>query len=238
MPRFQRATIVSVVLAALAGPSPVRADLALSLTGVTGGFVDGVPRVIGWEFTTGSQALSVSQLGVFDFSQDGLLTTHDVAIYNASTHASVVSATVPAGISAPLSGFFREANVAPTVLAPDTGYVIAASWVQNADPFVWSPGIPSPSAAAVNLSVSPSVTLGLTGTGLPASARYEDTTSSLQFPTKRIADFFPGDPRAVFIGPNFTFSPVAVPEPSSLTLACAGALIGTGWGWYRRRRHA
>lgn len=78
---------------------------SITFAGVTGGFQDGVPRVVGWEFTTGSQALLVEQLGVYDFQQDGLQTAHDVAIYSNQTHNAIVSATVSAGNSAPLSGF-------------------------------------------------------------------------------------------------------------------------------------
>jgi hypothetical protein len=158
MRRSVLATIVSVVLSALTGPTAVKADIAVTFTGVTGGFADGVPRVIGWEFTTGSQPITVNQLGVFDFNQDGHLTSHDVAIYNYLTRAAVVTTTVPSETSAPLSSFFRYESVTPTVLPANTEFVIAASWAPSADQFEWYPAIPSPSAAAVNVTISPAVT--------------------------------------------------------------------------------
>jgi hypothetical protein len=71
---------------------------------------------------------------------------------------------------------------------------------------VWSPAIANPPADLVGLAVDPAITLGLTVSGLPASARYEDTTSVLEFPDKRVSALFPGDPRTVFIGPNLSFT--------------------------------
>jgi hypothetical protein len=149
-----------------------------------------------------------------------------------------VTAIVPAGTSATLSGLFRYVSVTPTMLQANTGYVIAASWVATADPFAWSPSIGTPSADILNLSVDPAITLGIAASGLPASARYLDTSSTLQFPTKRIADFFPGDPRTVFVGPNFTFTPVPVPvpEPASLPLLAAGVASAAGVLLSRKRR--
>lgn len=201
---------------------------AITFTGVTGGFQDGVPRVIGWEFTTGSQALLVEQLGVFDFQEDGLQMAHDVAIFSNQTHNAIVSATVSTGNSAPLSGFFRYASVSPTLLQADTEYVVAAAWSANGDPFVWTPSIGSPSADIQNLVINPALTLGLTVSGLPASARFEDTTSVLQFPNKRIGDIFPGDPRTLFVGPNFTFSVATVPEPGLVGLIAGIIVPGIG----------
>jgi len=215
--------------------SHARAGIALDFSSVTGGFSDGVPRVIGWEFTTGSQQISVDQLGVFDFGADGLLAAHSVAIYDAQTQNAIVTATVPSGDSASLSGLFRFVTVSPTTLQANTGYIIAASEVENADAFVWSPSIDSPSADINGLQIDPAITLGIASSGLPASARFEDTTSTLQFPTKRIGDVFPGDPRTVFVGPNFTFTPTAVPEPSGLVLLGTGAIGVLG---YARRRKA
>jgi hypothetical protein len=216
---------------------PARADVALNFNAVTGGFSDGVPRVIGWEFTVGSQAISVNQLGVFDFGQEPLLTSHDVAIYNYQTELPVVTATVPSGTSAALSGLFRYVSVSPTILPANTSYVIAASWIQNGDPFVWSPSIGTPSADIIGLSVDPAITLGIASTGLPASGRFLDTTSTLQFPTKRLADAFPGDPRVVLVGPNFTFSAVsAVPEPSSLVMSSLILALVGGTAIVKRRR--
>jgi hypothetical protein len=84
---------------------------------------------------------------------------------------------------------------------------------------VWSPDIITPPAAIIDLTVDPAITLGLIGTGLTASARYEDTTSTLEFPDKRLIDLG-GINRVVLAGPNFTFS--TVPLPTTLPLFCSG----------------
>ena len=119
MPRFKY-RFVPLILAVfpsyitfMAGPSAASAGTALNFTAVTGGYEDGDPRVIGWEFTTGSQPISVNQLGVFDFNGESLLTAHGVAIYDNQTQAEIVTATVPSGTSAALSGLFRYVSVAP-----------------------------------------------------------------------------------------------------------------------------
>jgi PEP-CTERM motif len=204
--------------------TPGWADVALNFSSVTGGFSDGVPRVIGWEFTVGSQAISVATLGVFDFGTNGLIAAHVVAIYDNQTEVAVVTASVPSGTLATLSGLFRYVPVSPTILSANTSYIIAASWVPNADPFVWSPSIGSPSADIVGLTVDPDIILGIASSGKPASGRFEDTTSILQFPTKRIADASPGDPRTVFVGPNFDSTISSVPEPSSIAILGSGVL--------------
>jgi hypothetical protein len=208
-----------IVIIASAGPAQ---SAAISFTGVTGGFVDGVQRVIGWEFTVGSQDITVDPLGVYDHNQDGLQVAHPVAIYDYLTKNAVVSGIVSAGSSGSLSGFFRYVAVTPTLLTANNKYIIAASWGGSADQSVWSPDIITPSAAIIDFTVDPAIILGLIGTGLPPSGRFEDTTSILEFPDKRLGDVFPGDPRVALVGPNFTLS--TVPLPATLPLFFSGLL--------------
>jgi hypothetical protein len=110
-----------IVIIASAGPAQ---SAAISFTGVTGGFLDGVQRVIGWEFTVGSQDITVEQLGVYDHNQDGLQVAHLVAIYDYLTQTAVVSATVPASSLGTLSGLFRYTSIPSTKLTANTNYII------------------------------------------------------------------------------------------------------------------
>ena len=122
-----------IVIIASAGPAK---SAATSFTGVTGGFLDGVQRVIGWKFTLGSQDIKVDQLGVYDHNQDGLQVAHLVAIYDYLTQTAVVTATVPAGTLGTLSGLFRYTSIPSTKLTANTNYIIAASWPASADQMV------------------------------------------------------------------------------------------------------
>jgi hypothetical protein len=131
------ARIASTLIVLLATATLVDAREAISFTSVSGGYADGAPRVIGWEFTTGAQPIFVKQLGVYDHAQNGLAASHAVAIYNFQTQIPVVTATVPSGASAALDGVFRYVPVTATALLPNTEYVIAAGWLQNADQMVW-----------------------------------------------------------------------------------------------------
>ncbi len=81
---------------------------------------------IGWEFTVGASAITVSQLGYFDFNQDGLATTHDVAIWTTGG-SQVISATVASGTGGSLNGKFRYTTIANTVLTANTTYIISGT---------------------------------------------------------------------------------------------------------------
>ena len=228
--------LLNLVVVGLSAGGALAQSNALNFTSVNGGFSDAVPRVIGWEFTVGSQPILVSNLGVYDYQQNGLQTSHAVGIYRYDNQSLVVSGTVPSGTAAPLSSFFRYTSVTPTVLDANTQYIVAAAWASNADDFVWSPSIGSPMADISGLSFDSSIQLGLTGTGLLPSARFEDTTDMLEFPSSRIGDVYPGDPRTVFVGPNFTIAPV--PEPMNILIigAVTVASIGTGQRFRHRNK--
>lgn len=193
------------LLCVLCLASSARGDLsALGITGEVAPFPSDMKRVLGWEFTTGSDALTVTALGVYDSGRNGLVTAHDVAIYRFSDKTSIVSATVPSGTGSTLLGFFRYVDVTPVVLDANTRHVIAASWTGsvrvNGDPFVWAPD----ASRVTGFTVNPSLTLGSFG-------RYEDMTDVLEFPDK-----VTNDPNAAaYLGPNFRFGD-PVPEASTL----------------------
>jgi hypothetical protein len=124
-------TAAAVFLAALAlatfGPSSTRADtVALSFTG---GFNENFFSTIsGWGFSLSSPVV-LTDLGVFDLGDEGLITSHVVTIWT-STGTQLVQATVPDGTSATLVDSFRYVAVPPTLL-PAGDYIIGASYPYN-----------------------------------------------------------------------------------------------------------
>lgn len=88
-------------------------------------------------FQTGIKNRLVTHLGYFDASGTGLLTNHDVGIYQGApgSGALLASVQVPEGATAPyLSGFRWVALSAPFSLQANTNYVLAAS-ENNVDPW-------------------------------------------------------------------------------------------------------
>jgi len=89
------------------------------------------PGTEGFSFTTGAtlpDAL-VTELGVYDWGNDGLAASHVVTLFT-STGTVLTSATVPSGGSATADSF-QWVNTAPVTLAPNTTYVLAASYTGN-----------------------------------------------------------------------------------------------------------
>ena len=174
----------------------------ITIDGTNAGFLDGVDRVIGWQFTVGTTPIAATQVGAFDYGQNGLANEHEVGIW-LSDGTLVASAVVSAGTSAPLEGFFRYAAIAETTLQANTDYVIAATWPSNGDEFVWDADIPAaPGFHVTGFDVDSSVTLGNAGL-------FNDFTSAFAFPQNAI-----GDGRRAFWGPNLVATPV--PEPSAV----------------------
>ena len=169
-----------------------RAGRVLNFTPSANTFVDGVDRVMGWEFRTSSQPVTATKLECFDAGQNGLAVAHTVAIYKKSTQQLIVSAIVPAGNVAPLEGFFRVVPITPLLLDPNTDYVVAATWPGNADAQVWEGG--QLGIDMLGLTTDPLVATGV------AQAPYLAFTAALAYPTQTI----PGDSRAFWVGPNVT----------------------------------
>jgi hypothetical protein len=192
--------------------SQAHATTIINFTSVTGTFSDSIHRVIGWDFTTTSTQVYLTGLSFFDAGQDGLLGSHQVALYDTTTKALITSATVPAGSAATLDGFFRTVVVSPVALALNHSYTIAATWNANSDPWVWDDGL-----LGVSMTGFTSAPWIVTGT---QPGRYNDFTSLLAFPNNQIADS-----RNWFVGPNGVLS-LAVPEPSGALLLALGCAFG------------
>jgi hypothetical protein len=175
----------------------------------TGGVSVSDPRtfMVGWQFSV-SSALQVDGLSYWDANGDGLVESHQVAIFN-SAGVSLVSAIIPSGTGSTLVSGFRTVAVS-FLLTPGT-YVIGGQ---------------SPSGSDATLIEATSVT---TVPGVTYLQERELNTSAFVVPTANA----PGTERGIF-GPNFTVT--ATPEPGSLSLMFAAG-IGVLAAFRRRRSH-
>ncbi len=105
--------VVGTTLPLLAAPMP-----GITFPNLTGESLGNGPFTLGWQFTV-SQSITVTALGAFDDSQDGLNESHDVGIWD-SLGNSMGSTTVAAGTVDPLVNQFRYSSC---VLQPGTGDV-------------------------------------------------------------------------------------------------------------------
>ncbi|MFO1199688.1 MAG: PEP-CTERM sorting domain-containing protein [Burkholderiaceae bacterium] len=200
---------LAAALPAQAAPTP-----AVSVSG-SGQFANDADWTLGWTFTTGPQALSVTALGLWvEQAYGGSLAPLPVAIWNASGGSAVASANVgacypnqePAG-----HGGFCYGSIAPVVLAANTEFVIGGLFLHtNLTNYSWDWS---------TFSVAPGLTFGHAvsrsgGTfGVPNG---DDTAWASNG----------------WFGPNFKFEVSDVPAPGTLALLGIGALAAA----LRRRR--
>jgi hypothetical protein len=181
----------SRALAANEAISSVSGSIDFSMTNLT----------FGYSFTVGSQAVSVSSLGVYDTSPGavGLTMSHDVGLWD-NSGTLLGSVTIPSGNSATLSaaGFrYESISGGPVVLAANTTYRLGAQYnVDDTDMGL--------SSAAI--TVGPDISYG---------TAYEAFSFTLAFPNLGIPSADPG-----FFGPNAEYT--LVPEPR------AGLVLGLG----------
>jgi len=216
---------LSVVVVLFAGPHAV-ASIALDIDLGSVGHVYYAPGNLGWEFTLNSD-VTVTQLGFYDKDQDGLVQAHMVGIWDTSENL-LISGTVPGGTSAPLLNGFRYQAITPATLASGGTYIIGATQqLAPPTPDAWI-------AKATTFSQEPAVNY--------EAARYiqgDGLGDSLHFPVNRYVWPGSGDTAVYMIGPNFQLGegPV-IPEPSTLIIWSVLGAIGTGLGWWRRRKAA
>ena len=182
---------------------------------------------VGYNFTVGPSALSVTSLGYLDFSftlnttPNGLAEAHRVGIFD-SAGVEIADATVPAGTGGVLIGRFRYVDLAtPVTLSSGSTYTIGGFTGLIAD------GVTSD---AYEQNVSNVTTSGITyGQGLYQAGGFLRPTT-----------FSAADQQAYF-GPNFRYATVVAganaPEPGSVAMLATG-LLGMGGIAFRRRRAA
>jgi hypothetical protein len=197
-------------------------------SGSYGGVGGGSNWNIAVEYSVSSSTtdvLTVSELGVYDAGFDGLLTSHQVALYQLtgpgiSSPTLLQSVTVPAGTAADLSdgpypnssggnnGFRYEALTTPIVLTPGLEYGVAAYGLGGSageDPYG-------------------NIDAGTVGPDLTFLDEMLDTSGGAGYPSQSLGNSY-------FGAASFAYS-AAVPEPASIGLvgmAAAAVMI-------RRRR--
>jgi hypothetical protein len=210
LPRLSLRLAPALVLATLIAccPFQTRADTialsffpALANTGTTAN------RTTGWAFTLSSPVL-VTQLGLFDDSNDGLEDSHLVTIWT-STGTQEAQTTIPSGTGATLTDGFRYASIAP-VLLPAGSYTIGGSYsAGSSDGFA---------VQVMAITTASGVTYDGSRDGL-----------GFAFPPDNFAGFSNGD-----FGPNFQFTtPTSLPDTGT-----TGSLFGLslmGLAFLRRK---
>ncbi|WP_309712591.1 DUF4082 domain-containing protein [Armatimonas sp.] len=173
-----------------------------ALRGVTG-------FTVGYTFTVGASAISVTDLGFWDQDQDGLFLSHPITIWNGSG-TSLGTATVPSGTGATLDNAYRYVSLggSPIALAAGQTYTIGA--------FFPNPGFPNPSDNSPD-SISGGSITAASGIALGA-ARFNPFNA---FPTGDIVG------TGQYMAPNFKFTASgggAAPEPGTLALLALGGV--------------
>lgn len=89
---------------------------------------------LGYEFTVGSSAVNVTDLGFYDDGKNGLTESHDVGIFDSSGNL-LASTTVTN--SDGLTGWFRYAAISPLTLAANATYQVMAT--TGSENYTWNP---------------------------------------------------------------------------------------------------
>lgn len=171
-----------------------------AVTGLTGGGLfrfNNQGFTLGYEFTV-SQTITVDRLGFYDEGNDGLVTAHDVGIYDLCGTLRT-SGTVLSGTGSTLNGNYRYVSVTPVVLAAGT-YRIGA--------VVFNGGSNDRFLRGVTTVATDSIVTYVRG-------KINNGVAALQFPTLDATST--GLSEKGCFGPNFTFSPGGTPpgEPES-----------------------
>jgi hypothetical protein len=180
-------------------PLQTRADtIAFSISGGNATVFFFGDITLGYAFTA-SSPIKVTNLGVFDAFNNGLVASHAVTIWT-STGTQLVQATIPAGTGGTLIDGFRYVSIAPFSLPAGT-YTIGGSYDGSLD------------AAQTDTTITSASELS-----------YVDGRGEFGF-TFPSGDVF-GFPNGYF-GPNFEFTTGVVTPDSGSTVSLLGcALLG------------
>lgn len=174
-------------------PSFSQIALAVPVTALS--FTGGTTRnfsetgTAGWSFTTAASML-VTSLGYYDVSGTGLTNSHEVGIFDDTSGLLLLSATVAAGNTDPLSGGFRfNSTLIGSTLLPAGDYFIGAFVTPGADPAL---------EMATTVNLEPGITFG---------GSRDNSTFAFGYVGP------PSDAENSFFGPNFQFDAPASGTP-------------------------
>ena len=214
---------LTVAMAAVLGTPAVRAQAALDFASVgSSNYLDSSNRMLGWQFTVNTP-VTVTDIGWFDWGQNGLSLSKQIGIWDTLGETLVASVTVPSGTGATLSDHFRYVTLgSPVGLLSGHTYRIAGYDVgSGGDPHVWDAFLGGYSGVEVTSFTADSRISLATGEAIGYFA------SGFEYPTTLI-----GDARQVEMGPNMILA--AIPEPPAAALAAAG--MGLVLAMRRRRK--
>jgi Domain of unknown function (DUF4082)/PEP-CTERM motif len=200
------ALCATALLSLVVASSAAASTLAVNVTNTTGTTLSNPPFTLGWHFTVLND-ITLTDLGLFDDSQDGLTDSYEIGLWD-SSQTLLRSATLSSGSGTTLIEEFRFVSVSPLLLSAGQTYAIGALYISGND-FLIFPG------AATGFTTAPDLTFlnnAFAGDG------------SLSFPGDS------SEPGAAYFGPNFRYDSAAIPEPASLTL------FGLGLAGIARRR--
>lgn len=200
LPKLSLATFI--VLAALVPARAFATSIALDVVGGGSPGSDNRSGSIGWEFTLNGP-VSVTSLGYWDEGANGLVNAHDVALWTSTgvllaqttvTNASPITVASTSGLGA----WKFQTLAIPLDLLPGR-YVIGGFYPASSPDFFRFNG--------TNVSTDPLVT-------------YQNIRDSVSTPGLVFPGALAGT--GAYFGPDFQFTPSAVPEPASITLTALG----------------
>lgn len=156
----------------------------------------GSQYTLGFKFTVDS-AVSITSLGVFDDEGNGLGARAQVGLWDTSGNL-LTSAFVGAGLAGDLEGVFRYADISPYALVAGTEYVIGSYTTDLASSLGTGQGGTGSVDSLVNI----------------IEDRFSNFNSAFSF-----ADTTNSNAGGAWLGANFRYEAVSVPEPTSLALA-------------------
>ena len=174
--------------------APAHADIAVSITGGSGG-TPVADSVHGWEFTVNTDII-LTHLGLFDLDLDGFILDYDIGLFRLSDGTLLASGTMSAGTGDPLIDNFRYIDVVDVPLVTTENYVLSYYTAFDGSDFVVTNATGEVFAPEVNW----------------ISGRFGGNAGGLIIPPNST-----GDDR---YGPNFQF----VPTPGAIFLFAVAGL--------------